>query len=164
MALVLLGYELVLSIADSGDNRTNRTFTLLSADATEAAADSATIMARYQAAGDGVIVGYSINEKHVENALALPASAEIENQAFFSGHIVGDPTDSANFSIPAPKASIFTAAVGKGRNIVNMSAAPVVDYVNIFAGAGALASISDGEQLDAPTVSGKRRHVKSNKG
>lgn len=164
MALTANGWQLVVSLADSGDNRTTRTYDLTSADATEATADSAVIMNRLTAASDAVIVGYSINQKFIENALVLPATAEIENQAFFSGHIVGDPTDSANFSIPAPKASIFTAAVGKGRNIVNMGSLVVTDLVNIFSGAGALATISDGEFLDAPTVSGARRHVKSNKG
>lgn len=163
MALVSAGYELVVQFADTGDNRTTRTYFLTSADDTEAAADAATVLAAVAAVTLAEISGYSLNHKFLENAFALPALAEIENQALFSGKISGDPTDSAIVSVPAPPGTIMTALTGPGYNIVDMSDAAVTTFIGLF-GPGGVAEISDGETWDTTTVSGKRRHVKSFRG
>jgi len=163
MALVATGFELVVSLADTGDNRTNRTYDLVDAAYADAAADAAALVAALATISDASIVGYSLNQKFTENAFALPANAEIENQAFFAGKIVGDPTDSAILSVPAPDADIFTSPTGPGYNIVDMGNLDVIAWVNIF-GTGGTAQLSDGETWDTPTVSGKRRHVKSFRG
>jgi hypothetical protein len=163
MALVSTGYELVVTFADTGDNRTNRTYSLTSADDAAAVTDTAALLADIAAVTNAEIVGYSLNHKFLENAFALPAAAEIENQAFFSGKIVGDPTDSAILSIPAPPGTIMTALTGPGYNIVDMNDAAVQAFIGNF-GPGGVATLSDGETWDTATVSGKRRHVKSTKG
>lgn len=163
MALVATGFELVVSLADTGDNRTNRTYDLVEAAYADAAADAAALVAALAAISDATVVGYSLNQKFTENAFALPANAEIENQAFFAGKITGDPTDSAILSVPAPAPGIFTAASGPGYNIVDMGSASVIAWIGLFGAAGS-AQLSDGETWDTTTVSGKRRHVKSFRG
>lgn len=97
----------------------------------------------------------------VEDALVLPPSnVENENQAFFSGKIFGDPTDSATQSIPAADPAIFVATSGPGANVVNTGAPPVSNWLNLFDSNGPW-TISDGESWVPSTVKGSRRHSKS---
>jgi len=153
----------VVTLADTGDNRTNRTYDLVEAAYADAAADAAALVALLGAITDATIVGYGLKQKFLENAFTLPGNAEVENQAFFAGKVNGDPTDSAILSVPAPSAAIFTSASGPGYNIVDMGNTDVVAWVAIF-DTGGTAQLSDGETWDAATVSGKRRHVKSFRG
>jgi hypothetical protein len=163
MALVSVGFELVVTWADTGDNRTTRTYDLVEAAYADAATDAAALIAAEVAISDAVVVGYGLKQKFLNNAFALPAAAEIENQAFFAGKINGDPTDSAILSVPAPKPAIFTAATGPGYNIVDMGNTLVNTFIDMF-DTGGTAQLSDGETWDPTTVSGKRRHVKSFRG
>lgn len=114
----------------------------------------------------GVVASYRLTQVFVEDALVLPASGvENENQAFFSGKIVGDPTDSATQSIPAADPAIFVNTVGPGANVVDMADGAVTTWVGLFdqAGPGPW-TISDGEYWESVTVKGKRRHVKRSGG
>jgi len=163
MALVSAGFECVVQFADTGDNRTIRTYDLVEAAYADAAADAAALVALLNPICDASIVGYSLNQKFKENAFALPAAAEIENQAFFAGKINGDPTDSATLSVPAASPDIFTSPTGPGYNIVDMGNTDVTAFIAVF-DTGASAQLSDGETWDPTTVSGKRRHVKSLRG
>jgi len=163
MALVSQGFTLVVTLADTGDNRTNRTYDLVEAAYADASTDAAALVALLAAITDAAIVGYSLQQKFLENAFALPGAAEVENQAFFAGKINGDPTDSAILSVPAPSAAIFTAASGPGYNIVDMGNTDVGAFIALF-DTGGTAQLSDGETWDVTTVSGKRRHVKSFRG
>lgn len=115
---------------------------------------------------DGVIANYRLGAIYVEDTLVLPASGvENENQAFFSGKIVGDPTDSATQSIPAAKPAIFVNTVGPGANVVDMNDGAVLTWCGLFdqAGPGPW-TISDGEYWTSATIKGKRRHVKRSGG
>lgn len=114
----------------------------------------------------GVVASYRLTQVFVEDALALPASGvENENQAFFSGKIVGDPLDSATQSIPAADPAIFVSTVGPGANVVDMSNGAVGTWIGLFdqAGPGPW-TVSDGEYWQSVTVKGKRRHVKRTNG
>jgi hypothetical protein len=112
----------------------------------------------------GVVAGYRLTVQFVEDALTLPLSGvENENQAFFTGKIVGDPTDSATQSVPAADPAIFIATSGPSANVVDMSDAAVGVWVGLFDATGPW-TISDGENWDAPTVIGRRRHVKNTNG
>jgi hypothetical protein len=163
MALVSDGFKLNVNLVDKGANITSRQYELLAADAATALTQSTAIIAALNAVTDAVVVGYGFGENFVEDNLVYPLTAEIENQAFFSAKIVGAPNKSATLSVPAPIEAIFTSAFGPGNNIVDMSNALVLTYLQLFDNTGP-ATISDGEQLVVSSASGKRRHVKSNKG
>lgn len=114
---------------------------------------------------DGAIASRRNTLVTVEAALTLPASGvENENQAFFSGKIDGDPTDSATQSIPAAKPGIFVNTVGPGANVVDMNDGAVLTWVGFFDEVSSTWTISDGENWNGDTVSGKRRHVKKSGG
>lgn len=114
----------------------------------------------------GVVASYRLTQVYVEDALALPVSGvENENQAFLSGKVVGNPTDSATQSIPAADPAIFVATSGPGANVVNTSNGAVTTWIAFFdqSGPGPW-TISDGEYWQSSTVKGKRRHVKRSNG
>jgi len=163
MALVNSHFEVVIAFKDTGNDTVTRTYRLNEAAYVDAAADAAALVAAVAAMSDCVVSGYSLNQKFIENALALPAAAQNENQALFSGLITGDPTDSAIASVPGIKSSLMSGATGKANNIVNMANATVIAFVGLFTAAGT-ASLSDGETWEDTSVSGKRRHTKNNNG
>lgn len=169
MALVQLKWFLEVNIADNSGDLSPRFYEMPEATVADFDAfiiSTNALLAALNNMTDGVIASYRIGAVYVEDALTLPASGvENENQAFFSGKIVGDPTDSATQSIPAATPGIFTATVGPGANVVDMSDGAVLTWVGFFdqAGPGPW-TISDGEYWTSSTIKGKRRHVKRSNG
>jgi len=162
MALVSSGFFLTVQFVDTGKNTTQRRFALTSIDIATAIIDSGIILAAVGAVTNAVISGYNISEAFTENALVLPVDTEIEKQAQLSLLLAGLGTKTAVATIPAPVAGIFTDVSGPGYNVVDVSDAGVLAYVNIYK-AGGQATISDGEIADK-LLSGRRISVKSNRG
>lgn len=169
MALAQLKWFLEVGIADNSGDISPRFYEMPVASAADFDAfttASNALRAALLNMTDGVIASYRIGAVFADDALSLPASGvENENQAFFSGKIVGDPTDSATQSIPAAKPGIFVNTVGPGANVVDMNDGAVTTWVGFFdqAGPGPW-TISDGEYWTSSTVKGKRRHVKRSGG
>jgi len=169
MALAQLKWYLEVGIADNSGDISPRFYEMPVASAADF--DAFTVNANALRAAlanmtDGVVANYRIGAIFADDALTLPASGvENENQAFFSGKIVGDPTDSATQSIPAAKPAIFVNTVGPGANVVDMNDGAVLTWVGFFdqAGPGPW-TISDGEYWTSSTIKGKRRHVKRSGG
>jgi len=165
MALSQLKWFLEVGIADNSGDITPRFYEMPVASAADFDAfttASNALRAAQLNMTDGVIASYRIGALFVEDALALPASGvENENQAFFSGKISDDPTDSATQSIPAAKPGIFVATSGPGANLVDMSNGAVTTWIAFFdqSGPGPW-TVSDGEYWTNASVKGRRRHVK----
>jgi hypothetical protein len=168
MALTQLKWQLEVGLADNSGDIVTRFYEMPEA----AAADYDTFViaanALLTALGnmtDAVVANYRLIAQYVETALVLPASGvENENQAFFSGKIVGDPTDSATQSIPAAAPGIFVSPSGPGANVVDMGDGFVTTWVGFFDQASPTWTISDGENWQSETVKGKRRHSKNSNG
>lgn len=164
MAIDLFKWELVVSIADNSGKTVNRTYNISSEIAEDYDAFITLVddlVTKLNAMTSGLITSYRATGVYIEDTITLPASGvENENQAFFSGKIQGDPTDSATQSIPAADPAIFVATSGPGANVVDMADAAVVAWIGLFDGAPGW-TISDGETWLTPTVAGKRRHSKS---
>lgn len=169
MALAQLKWFLEVGIADNSGDVTPRFYEMpvgSAADFDAFVVNANALRAALANMTNGVIANYRIGAIYVENALALPVSGvENENQAFFSGKIVGDPTDSATQSIPAAKPEIFVNTSGPGANVVDMNNGAVLTWTGFFdqAGPGPW-TISDGEYWTSSTIKGKRRHVKRSGG
>jgi len=169
MALTQLKWFLEVGIADNSGDISPRFYEMPEGSAADFDAfqvASNALLAALNNMTSGVVANYRIGAVFVEDALTLPASGvENENQAFFSGKIVGDPTDSATQSIPAADPAIFVNTVGPGANVVDMNDGAVLTWVGFFdqAGPGPW-TISDGEYWTSSTVKGKRRHVKRSGG
>lgn len=167
MALTALKWVAEVGIADNSGDITPRFYEAPDAAFADYAAfqlSFATLLTALNNMTDGVVASYRLTQVFIEDALVLPLSGvENENQAFFTGKIVGDPTDSATQSIPAATPGIFTATSGPGANVVDMSDGAVTTWIGLFDATGPW-TVSDGESFDAPTVKGKRRHVKRSGG
>lgn len=169
MALTPLKWVLEVGIADNSGDISPRFYEMPFAEAADFDAftiEVNTLIAALNAMTGGVIANYRPGLVVVEDTLVLPASGvENENRAFFSGKIVGDPTDSATQSIPAADPAIFTAPSGPGANVVDMSDGAVLTWIGLFneVGPGPW-TISDGEYWVSATVKGKRSHSKKSVG
>lgn len=163
MALTQKGFELAITLVDTGSNATTKTLSLTSADSAAAATDAADVMAKFAALTDAKIKAYSINEVFVEDNFSFPTSAEVENQALLLFRVTTDPTKAATFTIPAPKTAIMVSSIGAGYNQVDLANADVVAFRGLFQGATNKLTISDGEKVSV-LESGKRIHRKSRKG
>jgi len=163
LAIVAGPYTLTVTVVDNGGDVTSRTFSLVSADETEALTDGATVLAAFLALTDAVEVSHQIGINFVNDNLAFPASGiENQNQALLDFLITDDPTKHATLSIPAPKPGIFLATSGPSAEVIDTGDAAVIAFAALFLPAGQ-ATLSDGETVDA-LVSGKRRHVRSRRG
>jgi hypothetical protein len=163
MAFISTGWNLVVNLMDSGGEGTSKTYQLSSADATDAAADSATVLAALGGVTDLEVVSYFWYEKFAEDTVSYPIGGiEKENQALLVFDIVNNPSKRATHAIPGAKIDIFVGVSGPNRNIVDTADAAVIAYRSLFQAAGP-AYISDGEKAFT-LVSGHRRHTKNNRG
>jgi hypothetical protein len=168
MALVDIGFSGFVNVLDSEGSKSTLEYALTSADITTALADMTTIIGRLNAVTDGVISGYGVRQAFAENALTLPAGAEVEKRAVISALIAGSaPPKYANILVPAPSQGIFVASTGPNARIVDTADTDIVAYLSSFE-AGALATVSDGEVIADSAASGswygKKTHRGSRKG
>lgn len=168
MALVSAGFEMHVVLTDSsGVDKAKLLYKFNEGTVyADAITNGATIRTRLLAITDAVISSYSVIERFVEAALALPANVEIENRAVIVARINNDPTKTANILVPAPKIGIFQNATGSGRNKIDVVDSDLLTYLGSFQATGGFATLSDGEQLDDTNVivDGKRTHRKSSDG
>lgn len=167
MAFEILKFRLSVNIADNSGEQVRRSYEVpegVVADYDEFIAIVPALITALDAMTSGLITGYQTEVVFINDTFVLPGSGvENENQAFFSGKIVGDPTSSATMSIPAADPAIFVSTSGPGANIVDMADAAVVAWIGLFDGAPGW-GISDGEAWVTSTVSGRRRHTKNSNG
>jgi hypothetical protein len=167
MAFATHHFELVVAIADNSGKTVPRTYEIpegVVADFAEFSALIPSMLAAINGITAGLITGYRATQVTYEDTIVLPASGvENENQVIFSGKIQGDPGKSGILTVPAVDPAIFVAASGPGANSVNMAAAPVLAFIQLFDGAPGW-TLSDGETWLTETVSGKRRHSKNSNG
>lgn len=155
MALVSDGFQLNVTLADSGDNPAVLTYNMRAATYAAAVTDAAIIIAALEAVTDSVVEGYSLREKYLENALVLPTGVSNWIKASIS-IALSTAGKRANLQIPGPNSGVFVSATGEGRDVVDMGDAAVGAYIDLFKAAGQ-ATISDDEDANAITNgSGKR--------
>lgn len=167
MAFVDKGYVLTVDFADNGGKPFgSRSYDLVQDDPDLVGAVVTSMLAKITAATDAIIASYTLGVKTINDALTLPASGvQNENQLIWTSPVVGDPSKSAFFTIPAAKIALFTNTSGKGANIANIGNAALAAYAGMFdPTVGNEATISDGEQIVSLSGAGKRRHVKNSNG
>jgi len=156
MAFVTAGYRATVTLMDTAGDKTTLPYELNSATIVAANIDLAAIIGSLGVLSDATIVSYTMQEVYLNDAVTYPVAAEIENEAFFSGQIVGRPNRSGNFRIPAPVDTMFVGPNGPNYNVVDMTNADLVTYMGYFDATGPV-KVSDGEQLVVASIVGKRR-------
>jgi hypothetical protein len=170
MALVSAGFRLSVTLLDSEGSSSVLQYALTGAADFTAANNRATaILAALEPVTDAVIKGYSVGQVFAENALALPAGAEVERRAVITAKIQGSlPPKYANIVIPSPTQGIFQAATGSGARLIDKADAALQAYLAVFVTGAGLATVSDGEWIADPTVpeniEGRKMHRGSRRG
>lgn len=164
MAIVSGGFEFSVVLVDSGGNKAVRSYDLTSADNAEALTDAAAIVALLDTLTNATVQSYRVSEKFVEDAFAYPVGGvNVEELALITARVDGSPDKTFNFSIPAPVDGMFVAVTGASRNIVDTADLDLIAYASIY-NPGSRATISDGESIELPLLSGKRIHRGSRRG
>lgn len=161
MALTAVGFELSVSLVDTGGEVSNKTYGVRGADYTEALANAAAFLVDLAAASLCVVTGYHLSTVFAEDAITLPTSAGARNsmQAVITVDIADNPLKHATIVIPGPVANVFVSTSGPNSDIVNAVHAIVTALVDNFKAAGSV-FISDGEDVDVnPNIHGIRRTV-----
>jgi len=170
MALVTEGFEVTITVADNGDNRSTLTYVCDPANVPDfATAQTArlAVITALNGVTDAVIVGTTLKEVQYEDAIVLPAAlVENENKASVTVQILGQ-NKKANIKIPAATPTIFNGASGASANQIDVTDALLISYVAMFRAAGYF-TLSDGEKVaESPNngiVVGKRISAKNNNG
>lgn len=173
MALTSTGFSGSLRVIDAGGNGFTISVDLSpSADIGTARTTLLAIAALVDPLTDGVIKSAILRESWDEpTAEYAAAGVQVENQASIS--VVLEDGGKHTLYLPAPVAALFLDTVGENSNIVDLTNADLVAYVEAFTdktgytapGADAVALVSDGEKVkpdntnDVPVISkGKRIH------
>jgi hypothetical protein len=168
MALVNDGFDLYVTLMDSGLNTATLSYALDAVDAATAVTSSATILAALQAIIQAEVKSYAISQRFIEDNLVVPISnVHVENIANVVVQLSSSPLKKANVKIPAPSPSIFVSLTGTGSNHIDTVNADLQTYVDIWRETGGIATLSDGETVDDGLdgiVSGKRVHRHSSRG
>lgn len=155
MALVASGFRTSVTMIDTAGDSTILQFPLAVADMAAAIAATANLLTSLAGLSTAAVQSYSIASLFLETALTYPVGSEIEDEAFFTGKIIGAPNKSGNTRIPSPIIGMFTATEGPGRNIVDTTFPALVTYLGYFDGSPV--TVSDGEGLVLSSIVGKRR-------
>lgn len=168
MALVTDGYELHVTLMDSGLNTSKLSYQLVAADAATAATDAATILTALQAITQAEVKGYSIAERFIEDNLVVPTqNIHVENIAAVVAQLSSSPLKNVTVKIPAPSPTIFISTSGAGSNTIDTLDTDLQAYIDIWRVTGGVATISDGENIEdglSAVLRGKRIHRQSSRG
>lgn len=145
MGLVLTGYDATYTLIDSGGNTTVKIVHLTTIVPADAVTDEALVRAALLALTDGVITKYSLAAVYDENAVALPATAEIETKLSMTLRLANKGDQKSNMAIPAPKIGLFQGTTGPAKNVVNYSNAALSTWLDLFRETTGKASFSDGD-------------------
>lgn len=168
MALVHAKFVLNVKFIDVGRKQTSKEYQLVAADADEAATAAAALLSDIAGVTNLEILGYSINDVFVEDAVTIPTivSATRKNILRLVVQLADRPLDTAVLEIPGPLDTLFVGAPGTTNyNVVDITDALLLAYTDNFRdGATPTASISDGEFManTGGHIRGFRVHKSSN--
>lgn len=157
MALVASGYDITFVWGGIDDSTATRVYHSTAADEAAAVVDAASIIAEYNAIGDGNLKSYSISRKFVEDAYTRPTENTTEqgDAIKLTGEIEGNPTKTWNMSVPYPKLTVFLGTEGALYNEGDITDADLLAWVALFATGGNF-TLSDGELASGTITKAKR--------
>lgn len=171
MAYTDNGVTLVLTFEDEDATTTTKLIDVVAGATTDdTLANAAAIVAAFAAVTSAALKNYSVNFHKRDGTLTPGSESENQARANIVCNLVTDATHKQEFGvleIPSPADTIFLAASGEGKNIVDIADANVVTLVQQFmTGAGQKAFLADRQavmNID-PIIKGKRYHRSSRRG
>ena len=141
------GYFATVTVMDTGEETATLTVSLRSADEATAEIDMTTWITNFRLVSKCEVVGYNLQRRFVNNAIAVPAAAQIQEKARVA-YRLADTSKYETLDIPAPQPTIFMDVVGAASEIVDVTDTQLLNYTNLYKAAG-IAFISDGEDLES---------------
>jgi len=141
------GFFVNVQMIDRNEDQTSKDYELDVADFAEALGAALEIVGDLMLVSQCEIVGYSISQRLVENAIVIPSAGEVQTKARLIIRLAGG-NEKATIDIPAPKEEIFMALTGKANKVVDVTNTDVADFLANFLTAGNC-FISDGEKMAA---------------
>jgi hypothetical protein len=164
LAVTSKGFEAFVTIVDTGGDQSTLSFQLVAPDMVDALVAMTAILSRLAAVTSATVKSYFVGERYSEDALVLPADAQVEERATIVCNLAGDPLKKTTINITATEDAMFGAAQTTAYNDVDIANAALSTYLSIWQ-SGGFATISDGELLAAQAAaSGKRTHRHSSRG
>lgn len=164
MALVFQKYRLTTTFIDTAGEKVKRSMVLTAPDEVNARSAAVGIMTAYSTVSNAKIAGYEITSIFVEDALSLPADADVKEVLVVNAPIAGRPNKRGWLSIPAPKDTMFYATSGNDANIANMTNPVLLVLIKVWASAAnggwGTGLLSDGETILLTDMAGERQHRK----
>lgn len=166
-------WQMAVQLKDKGGSVTTRTYDMIgddvAGDMSALEINMDLVLADIDGITDCTRPKWELKKVFYDDAFALPTldTAETNNQALFSVPIAGKPLKSGTLTIPGPKNAVFVNPnAGPGHDDVDVTAAINIAFINDFypVGDGGKLYLSDGENANTDSFSGKRIHSKSTKG
>jgi len=149
------GWYVKFVLADKQGDNTILTFALRAADYATAVTAAATVLAALGPVTRSTMIAQSIQHWSDEDTNFLPATESDASVKAVVSYKINGAAKRDSFEIPDPDpAVVFVAAEGPSANIVDISAAEVIAYGDLFKAANQC-FISDGEDLEV-LLKGKR--------
>lgn len=165
MAIITHHWELSVTLLDVGNATMTKSYELIGADYTAAAANAVALVSDLSGVTDLEITGYRLAEVFLEETVVVPTAlnAQKEMQGRAVLQLATSPLKKVTHDIPGPKDTLFTGAPGtNGYDILDPADSFVLAYFDNFRAAGGpTATISDGEAILAGAggiVRGRRTH------
>lgn len=141
------GWYLTLSLIDKQEDPTTKEYELQAADYAAAVIARTNVIAAFEAVSDLEIVGHTMSERQVEDAIVVPTVGSVSDKLTLTWRITNTSKKSPHV-IPAPKDAIMTTPTGAGNNILDAGNADYNVYLGLFLAGGSCA-FSDGETAEA---------------
>lgn len=153
MAYQSLGLFLSVTCIDNSNVKSVLKFKFATATYATALTDAGVVLAALAAFTKLQIKGYAVETRFYDDAFTAGAG-NAKVKGVVSGVISGNPTKSADYTVPDPVDTVLGTPGTRGYNVIDISQTIVSDYSALFQTGGKV-KISDGEVLGAVT-GGKR--------
>jgi hypothetical protein len=160
MAWVYQKSLLTYTFMDTSGEKVQRTYEMRDQNFTYVNTVSSNMLTTLGALTDATITQREVSHVFVNDAAALPASANNKKVLLINDLLKGDPTVRGYLSLPAPKATLFNALTGQGSNIMTWPQTAVLNFLKNFVATEDTGYqnfyISDGERLSLDDVVGRK--------
>ena len=152
------GFFVVVTLIDRNEDVTTKEYELDVADFAEALGAQLEIEGDLALVSDALIVGSSLAQRRVNDAIVVPIVGEVQTKARIIVRLDGG-NEKATIDIPAPKETMFLTLSGKGNKVVDLENASIIDFLANYLPAGNV-FLSDGEKL-GEALEGRKVSVSS---
>jgi|GEM_PF-6180509 len=132
MDFISRGFELSVSLIDTGGKTTSKSYNLRATDYEDVQRDSDTIINKLDEVTDAIIVSYKISEVFYRRESQYP-EGYVRNTSRAQINCTASPSNKKiSLEIPAPKAELYLGQHGASARIIDITNEKLIAYTDIF--------------------------------